>query len=431
MKKMHPLLQEYVDYVSGRVKARELREDIKEEIAGHLEELMEYKCAQGWSDDAAAEWAVDQMGSSESVVKGLNRVHKPRIPWALLSCLLVLLAVALVIMYAVQLSYAAGSHLMAAGNLFANQAIYMAVGLAALFVISRFNYRLILRMWKILYGGTVAFLIAGIFFEPRINGLPGFLHLGPLSWVNFLEVSLFTFIVSAAGFLYQRKVGALQHLFLFTAVPLFLYASAPSFAAVLQYAVSYVLLLCFSRCGLKWVIPHTVSSIFVLVVFLFSAYGGDRLTAFLFPYKDQNGAGYNYVQIDEAIRSAGWWGHGFASVTERLPFIHSDNVFTYIIYSLGWFAGALVLFTVVIFLLQLAKAALSVQDSYGKMLIFGLGAMFAVKFTWSIGMSLGLLPISAVPLPFISYGGSGILAQLAALGIIYSVYRQKDMVRAS
>ena len=63
------------------------------------------------------------------------------------------------------------------------------------------------------------------------------------------------------------------------------------------------------------------------------------------------------------------------------------------------------------------------------MLIIGLGALFVFKFAYSIGMSLGLLPLTSVMLPFISYGGTGLLVQLAALGIIYSVYRRKDMVR--
>ncbi|MFM9279906.1 FtsW/RodA/SpoVE family cell cycle protein [Paenibacillus jiagnxiensis] len=433
MKKLHPTLQDYVNHVSGQVKARELREDIKEEIAGHLEELMEHKLAQGLDDDTAAQWAITQMGSTESVAKGLNQVHKPRIPWGMLSYLILLLVVALVSMYAIDLSYAAGSSRTAETSFLEKQAVFMGIGLVVLFMLSRLHYRLLLSMWKLIYGGAVVCLIAGIYFGPRVNGMPGFFNLGPLSAVNFLEVSLFAFIVSAAGFLHQREESwkaVFYHLVIFTAVPLFLYASAHSFATVLQYAVSYLLLLCFSRFGLKWLLPHILFSIFVLVLFSFSSYSRERLAAFFLPYNDQNGAGYNYVQIDEAIHSAGWWGHGFASVMNRLPFIHSDNVFTYIVYSFGWLAGAVILLTVVMFIYQLIRVALSVQDNYGKMLIIGLGALFSFKFTYSIGMSLGLLPLTSVMLPFISYGGTGLLVQLAALGIIYSVYRRKDMVRA-
>ncbi|MMZ65896.1 Lipid II flippase FtsW [compost metagenome] len=115
---------------------------------------------------------------------------------------------------------------------------------------------------------------------------------------------------------------------------------------------------------------------------------------------------------------------------EVLPQIHSDNVFTYLIYSLGWVFGILVLMIVLLFVTQLVNAAMSVRDPYGKMLIAGLGAFFSVQFVWSIGMSLGLLPISAVSFPLISYGGSGLMAQLGAIGLIYGVYRRKDMVRA-
>ncbi|MFB5678381.1 FtsW/RodA/SpoVE family cell cycle protein [Paenibacillus terreus] len=431
MKKLHPLLQQYVDHVSGQVKARELREDIKEEIAGHLEGLMEHKLAQGLDDDAAAQWAIAQMGSTESVAKGLNQVHRPRIPWGMLSYLILLLAVALVSMYAIDLSYAAISSSMAEISFLEKQAVFMAIGLVVLFVLSRLQYRLLLHMWKVLYGGTIVCLIVGIYSGSRLNGTHSFFNLGPLS-VNFLEVSLFTFIVSAAGFLYQRNESwkaVFYHLVMFSAVPLILYTSAHSFATVLQYVISYLLLLIFSRCSLKWMIPHMLFSICALIFFSFSEYGRERLAAFLFPFKDQEGTGFFYIQIGEAVRSAGWWGHGFASVAGKLPYIYSNNVFTYIIYSLGWLAGAAILLIVIMFIYQLIRVALSVQDSYGKMLIIGLGALFSFKFTYSIGMSLGLLPLTSVMLPFISYGGIGLLVQLAALGIIYSVYRRKDMVR--
>ncbi|WP_059045996.1 hypothetical protein [Paenibacillus rubinfantis] len=111
MNQLHPLLQAYVDQVGQQVKAREIRQEIKEEISEHLYELWESIRSDEVDDESAARLAVAQMGASEEIAKGLNRVHKPRIPWGMLAFLGLMLPLALLVMYAVQLGYQAGDGL--------------------------------------------------------------------------------------------------------------------------------------------------------------------------------------------------------------------------------------------------------------------------------------------------------------------------------
>lgn len=430
MKNLHPLLQEYVSQVSGQVKARELRQEIREEIAGHLDELWEAKRAEGLDDEAAARQAIAQMGNTDSVAEGLNRVHRPRVPWMMLISLALLLMIALLAMYAVKLSYQAGEGHGYDTDFFGKQAVFIGIGLAVLFILSRIHYGILNNYSWMLYGLAVVLILITNYASPNVNSARVFI----LSGLNLTAICPYLFLIAAAAALsrkYARRRTALWQLVVLGIIPLLLFAVIPSFPSLILYAVAFALMLFFSRYGWRWVLAYLsmVASIFVLPLLL-SGFGQKRLGAFLRPWEDAEGSGYLYLQIEEAVRTAGWQGHGFGSSMEVLPQIHSDNVFTYLIYSLGWVFGILVLMIVLLFITQLVKTAVSVRDPYGKMLIAGLGALFSVQFVWSIGMSLRLLPISSVSFPLISYGGSGLLAQLGAIGLIYGVYRRKDMVRA-
>lgn len=430
MNQLHPLLQEYVDQVVRQVKARELRQEIQEEISGHLDELWLSVRAEGLDDEAAARRAIAQMGDSEAVAQGLNRVHKPRIPWAMLCSLGLLLSIALLAMYAVQFSNNADNGFLSGFDLLIRQAIFMAVGLAFLFALGRMHYRKWYRYSAMIYGLAVMLILIAHLWSQQVNGARGYI----LGGINITAVCPYLFTIAAAGYFSRGLEGhwnAIGKIFVFGIIPLLLFASFPSFASLMPYAGTFALMLCFSRYGWRWVVAYLsfVTAIFLLPVLL-SEHGPDRLIGFALRERDPEGAGYLYTRIDEAIRSAGWYGHGLGSSIPGLPgYLHLDNVLTYLIFSLGWIFGIFVLSIIGLFVQQLIKAAFSVGDVYGKMLITGLGALFAVQFAWNIGMSLGVLPISAVPFPLIGYGGSGLLVQLAAIGLIYSVYRRKDMVR--
>ncbi|GIQ69465.1 FtsW/RodA/SpoVE family cell cycle protein [Xylanibacillus composti] len=428
-KDAHPLFQQYLHAVCSQVKAKELRQDIRAELTDHLEERMEVKLAEGSDEEAAAAWAIQQMGEADSVAQGLNHVHKPRTPWAMLGSLALLLAIALLVIYAVEQSYhARGSQLYI--SFFEKQTFFIAAGLLLLFALSRLPYRSLLRWSKWLYAGTILMVaVSASEYGVQVNGVSGYVNIGSFV-VNTSVTSQYLFIIAAAGFLYRRKEnwGAiLWHTGLFTIIPMAIYSLAPSLPTLVIYAAAYTLLLIAAKCSWRWVLPHVFLN--GLLMYGLTWYGRERFAGFLHREDLADGAGYVYVQIDEAIRSAGWWGHGFAAVADKLPFIHSDSIFTYMIYSLGWGFAAFVSVCILLFLIQLAQAGQSVRDSYGSMLIYGLSALFFVQFAWSIGMSLGLLPYSSVTLPLISYGGGNLLVQLTALGIIYSVYRGKDMVR--
>ncbi|MFH5187509.1 FtsW/RodA/SpoVE family cell cycle protein [Paenibacillus sp. TAB 01] len=429
----HPLIQQYLSSVCMQIRARELHKEIRQEMAVHLEELVGCKREEGADEETAVRWALEQMGDPETVGAGLNRVHKPRIAWGLIGGLAALLIISLVAMYAVGLSYAAvpngpfnGYHFLQ------NKMVFTFLGLGVAAVLVFFDYRKLRAYSLMIYTGAVLVTFLTMAYGHQVNGVRGYLYIAGFG-MDWTTVSVFVFILCAAGMMLDKekslKAWCVQQL-LFVAVPAGLYLGANSFSSLFLYTSAYLILSYYIRRSWKELIPVVSSGALFFLNFLFSKdYAMERLTAFLDRGSDPLGAGYMYIRVDEAVRSAGWWGHGFAAVNTRLPMIHTDTLFTYLIYSLGWLAGGAIVLCIVLLLVQMVSIVLEVKDPYGKGLVAGLAALFAVQFVWSIGMSVGMLPIMGISLPLIGYGGSQLLIHMAALGLMLSVYRRKDMIR--
>ncbi|GAA4874573.1 FtsW/RodA/SpoVE family cell cycle protein [Paenibacillus vulneris] len=428
----HPIIDDYLDSVIRLVKARELHKDIRREIADHLEELVSLKREEGSSEEEAARWAVRQMGEPSVVGSELNKVHKPRIPWGLIGWVAVWLIFSFVAMYAVELSYA-GMERRSYIPFLLKKVEFTAIGLIPMILLLFFDYRRMLKHSWVMYKGTALITLITVLSGTQVNGTRAYISLG-LIQLDWISISIYLFIISAAGILCNsdssRRSGWKQHLLLMV-VPTYLYLLSPSLSSIILYVCSYLILLYFVTKSWRVVLtPVLLFGAFMAVVLWVSEYRLHRFIAFLNPHSDPNGTGYIYMQISQALRSAGWWGYGLGAVYTRLPEIHTDNLFTYLIYSFGWLGGMAVIVCAVLFAVQMLQAFANVRDRYGKILIGGLGGLLVLQFIWNIGMAAGVLPIvGGISLPFLSYGGSHLLAEMAAMGIMFSVYRRKDMIR--
>ncbi|WP_028551048.1 FtsW/RodA/SpoVE family cell cycle protein [Paenibacillus sp. UNC451MF] len=431
----HPVIDDYLASVVRQVRARELHKDIRQEIADHLEELVSLKRGEGSNEEEATRWAVSQMGEPSTVGAELNKVHKPRIPWGLIGWVAVLLLISFVAMYAVELSYAEGKRVQSSIPFLLLKLMFSGIGLAVMLALQFFDYRRMLRYSWMIFIGTAVISVGVVLFGRQINGMKAYIVFGPYFSLDWMTTSIYLFIIAAAGLLYsmdsRQRSRWKQHLLLLI-VPSFLYMLGPSISSLLLYVCSYMILLYSATKSWRVLLPPVMMLLAAFSsIFSISRYALDRLSAFWNPYADPNGAGYTYVQINQSIRSAGWWGHGLGVSNVRLPEIHTDNLFTYLVYSLGWLTGMGIVVCAVLFAVQMLHVIANVRDRYGKMITSGLAAMLALQFTWNLGMSLGLLPIlGGISLPFLSYGGSHLLAEMAAMGIMFSVYRRKDMIRS-
>ena len=156
----------------------------------------------------------------------------------------------------------------------------------------------------------------------------------------------------------------------------------------------------------------------------------DRLLVFLHPNADPQGAGWNLNQSKIAVGSGEWFGKGLYHGTQtQLNFVpeHSrDFIFTVVGEEFGYVGslGLIVLYAIVLF--GALRAMLAARDRFGLLLAVGLVAMLAFHITINIGMTVGIMPITGIPLPFMSYGGTAILTDFAAIGLLLNIYMQRD-----
>ncbi len=172
---------------------------------------------------------------------------------------------------------------------------------------------------------------------------------------------------------------------------------------------------------------------FPLVWSFLQGYQRARLTAFLDPYADPQGAGWNIIQSLIAIGSGQATGKGLTAGTQSplgyLPIAESDFVFAGLAEDLG-FVGALILFALFAVLLVAAlRIAFRARDPFGTYLAGGVVAMLAFQIVVNVGMAMSLMPVTGIPLPFISHGGSSLLSICLALGMLQSVAMRRDQDR--
>ena len=156
-----------------------------------------------------------------------------------------------------------------------------------------------------------------------------------------------------------------------------------------------------------------------------------RLLVFINPNADPLGSGYNIIQSRIAIGSGGLIGKGFLQGTQShlafLPEYHTDFIFCVLAEEWGFIGGIVLLFLYFLFLRELIKIAVAASEPFAKLTATGIAVMFAFHIFVNIGMSLGMLPVAGLPLPFLSYGGSSLITFLIAVGIMLNIRKNEMM----
>ncbi len=160
-------------------------------------------------------------------------------------------------------------------------------------------------------------------------------------------------------------------------------------------------------------------------------YQRKRLVVFLNPKVDPRGAGYNIIQSKIAIGSGRFTGKGFKKGTQTqlgfLPEQHTDFIFSVIGEEGGWIMSQLTLFLYFLFIWRALAIAKEARDRYGSLVAAGFAAMFTFYAVINIGMVMGIMPVTGIPLLFLSYGGSSIFSSLCAVGILCSIHMRRHI----
>lgn len=308
------------------------------------------------------------------------------------------------------------------------QLIFSLVGFLVYLTISKFDYRALNNLITPFYITTVLLLIVVLIIGIEIRGSTrwvtlGFLNLQPS---EFLKPAL---ILLLARF-WSNNLPTWQTIFksfLWVLLPLLLVFKQPDLGTTLTILVIWVGLLFASRVSLKKLLSLGLVALLVIPVLWFTLhdYQRERITSFLSPGSDPLGVGYNLIQSTIAVGSGQMFGRGLGQGTQSrlqfLPEFRTDFIFASISEELG-FMGAILILAIYLFLISYCLfLADRTSDLFGFLIICGVVSMLIFQVVVNIGMNIGLVPITGITLPLISYGGSSLIATLASLGLVSSV----------
>lgn len=418
------IIGEYIKNVCSLVKNKDAHEEIKLELENHILEISDELIAEGTKESEATEKAIAQMGDAAVVGSQLNKAHKGNPDWTLLIITLLLSGFGLLSMFFIKFTETSFN------GLFGENLCYFAIGIAIVIALYYFDYRRLCKYSKYIYFATLFIMMFTIFVNPHhINGNT---RLSLFSFtVNFVDLSVYLFMISLSGIFSNWDWSKLENKLKGIALlimPLMLMGLAPSVSACAIYVISFIVLLFCSRANYKYILLIVCSLLGLSFFFVVSEpYRVQRLFSFINPQKRPNGEGYLILQLQKHIREARLFGQGPALPNRSLPEPHTDYIFAYITHTFGWFAGLSIVALAAAFVVRIVTLATSVKDTYGKLLIKGTAAIFAVEFTWNILMVLGFAPLVAMSLPFISYGGSQFIMNMVAIGLISSIYKRRTL----
>ncbi|MFH1018845.1 MAG: rod shape-determining protein RodA [Pseudomonadota bacterium] len=360
----------------------------------------------------------------------MRRVFDERIfdhfDWPLFGCVCIILALGLMNLYS-------ATYQLPLARFFPLQAIWVLIGMGVLLALLFFDYRLVERMAYPIYV-LALILLAFVLFKGKVAlGAQRWLQIGPLS-IQPSELIKPAVVLAFARFFHRRHdTGPLgfRHFIgpaLLAGIPVVLILKQPDLGtALIVTCVSGAMIL---FAGVQKKLILSLAALLAVAGPVAWTYGlhdyqKDRITTFLSPEKDARGKGYQTIQSRIAIGSGELLGRGYLKGTQTklqfLPKQHTDFIFSNFAEEFGFLGTALILFLYASFTLLGVNVALTSKEQFGMLLAFGLAVLVGAQAWINLAMESGLLPVVGVPLPLFSYGGTSLLATLAAIGMLLNI----------
>jgi rod shape determining protein RodA len=317
------------------------------------------------------------------------------------------------------------------------QAVALGLGVVAMSAVALLDYR-VLRTWApLLYALSIVMLVITAATGETVNAARAWIVVGGFQFQP-AELAKPALIVMLAALFHERReealgLRALLQAVALAAVPMLLILAQPDLGTMLVFvAVTFGVLL-LARVRVRYLIALVLlglAAIFgALQLGIMKDYQVARLTSFLDPGADTLGAGYNVNQAQIAIGSGGFTGQGlFRGSQTSLAYVpenHTDFIFTVVGEELGFLGAAVLLLLFALVLWRGLRIAAQSRDTFGTLLAGGIVSVFAFQMFINVGMSVGIMPVTGLPLPFVSYGGTSLLASLIMIGLLESVHMRR------
>jgi rod shape determining protein RodA len=316
---------------------------------------------------------------------------------------------------------------------FRKQIFFALIGLFGMFFAASVDYRM-LKNYSGLFYAIIFFLLGAVLVWGKLTrGTAGWFNFGYFSLqpAEFAKIVLIIVLAKCLSDLgnYSHTTKKILVSGTYVALPVLLILLQPDLGSALVIMFIWFGLLCMFGLKKKQLAFFLIMGIMVSSVswvFVLKDYQKARIMTFVAPQSDPLGRGYNVLQSMVAIGSGSFWGkglgHGSQSQLNFLPEKHTDFIFAVIAEEMGFIGGALVLLLFAVIFYRLFVIADEAQDNFGKLMVLGTVFMLVFHMTVNIGMNMGIMPVTGIPLPFVSYGGSSLIAFSIMIGIVQSVY---------
>ena len=325
-----------------------------------------------------------------------------------------------------------GSTPLEAGTTFTRGLMWAGIAAVAFILATAFDYRWLRTLSWPVYALQLGLLLLTLAIGDGIGNSARWITVGPLTF-QFSELAKILMIIVLANWLAGRgrqldSITTILGAGLLVAPPLALVMLQPDLGTSLVFAAILIGMLWMSGTSLKWLGAMAAAVIAMVPIawtYLLRDYQKERLTSFLNPKPDITDSGYQLYQSQIAVGSGGWFGRGLTNGTQAqgdfLPVQSTDFVFSVLAEELG-FIGAMVLFLLFVLLLwRVLMAGWRSRDPFGTLFSAGVASLVLFQLFVNVGMVMGIMPITGIPLPFVTHGGASLVSIAIGLGILQSI----------
>ena len=444
-------IKDFLDKVCNEIKYEPIRKEIGQELENHIEEAKEEFMKKGESEEMAIDKAIQEMGDAQDLGKQLNKIHKPKLDYKLLILLVILLCFTFLVA-----CIKTSTHLFSIGEtpFFVKTIIFLIIGFVLGTVIYFMDYTKIAKYSNYIYVlASVLVIYAVSFSNYQVNGIPH-INIGNIFTISVNTVSMPLFLIAFIGFMQDFGKHKLEisiasiktisidknliKIIILSVFSLMLLMTIPSMTSAFVLGISYFIIanIYIAKKSknkvlnmLKlWIVP-CVFGIIVITICILEPYRLDRIMLSFYPELDPAGGGWTGINKEIIINSANLFGEA-DDMSNAIELFDegTSEAFISILAHCGWVVASLLVITIILISVKLIINSIKVKDSYGKMLIIGISCLFILQSVFNVLMNLNLWIEASFELPFVSYGGTGLIINMMCLALVLSVYRRKDIL---
>ncbi len=355
-----------------------------------------------------------------------KRIFK-NIEWSILICTILLITIGFVALFSATQET---NH-----EELQKQIMWLIISIPVVIVVICIDYETIAKISPIFYG-IILILLVGVLFTEPVNGATSWFNLGPFSiqpseFAKIFVIIMFAFVITKIQRNGKDEISRPTRLLLallVAVVPILLIIKQPDYGTALAFFVAIALMLYVAGIKKRYIITSLLLvaiALPILYFFILPPHAKTRIDVFLNPNLDPRGDGYNIIQSKLAIGAGELFGMGLLKGNQtQLGFLYpktTDFIFSVIGEELGFVATAGIVILYVILITKAIYIAKTAKDDLGSYIAMGIAGIFLFHMVENIGMTIGLLPITGVPLPFVSYGGSSLLTNLILIALLLNI----------